>query len=141
MDTSNLIDDDDIDQSWNRCLPQWMDAGRVNDFPHGERRPRYTPTLGKRLGQQFATTFFRNVSFFITKLRDADPTVQLIAFDLLEMVAEEHQLRDNALPKELTEIEDAIPETALRDIRSDHIFKKYENSTVGSFLPYLMDHG
>lgn len=118
-----------------------MDAGRVNDFTHGVRYPRHTPTLGKRLGREFATTFFRNVSFFIARLRDADPTVQLIAFDLLEMVAWEHQLQDNALPKELTELEDAIPETALPDIRSDHLFKTYDSSTVGSFLQHLMDHG
>jgi len=140
MDASHYIDDD-IDASWTRCLQLWLDAGRVEDFPHGVRRPRYLPTFAKQLGQSFATTFYRNVPFFVAKLRDTDPTIRLIAFDLLEMVAYEYHLQENALPDSLTDLDDVIPDLALGDIRAEHLFKKYRESTVGSFLPFMIENG
>lgn len=140
MDISHYIDGN-IGESWTRCLPIWLDAGRVEDFPHGVRRLYYNATLGKRLGQAFAAAFYRSVPFFVAKLRDTSPTIRLIAFDLLELVAYEYDLHDNALPDILTALSDSIPERALNDIRSDHLFSDYRGSTVGSFLPFMVDNG
>jgi hypothetical protein len=43
----------------------WREFGRVEDFPHGESRPKYFPTLGKRLGQLFAKNYRDNYAFVV----------------------------------------------------------------------------
>jgi hypothetical protein len=57
---------------WNRCSQVWLEDGRMEDFPHGFRSPEYAPSFGKRLGMEFVARFFRELPFFIGKLRDND---------------------------------------------------------------------
>jgi len=120
-----------VAESWCRCYPVWQAAGRVEDKPHGVRYPRYTPSLGKRLGQEFADRFRDDWLFLVPKLTDGDPVVRVCAFDLLEQIACEFDCDVGGLPDAIREINAAIPEPALSDIRSEWHFEDFTGTTVG----------
>jgi len=132
---------DDVTESWKRCYPVWKEAGRVNDKPHGVRYVRYTPSFGKRLGQEFASRFRNDWKYLVTKLSSDDPIVRVCAFDLLEEVTWDFECNCDRVPEVLGRIEIEIPEPALSDIRSEHFFKDFTGTTVGEFLPFMIEHG
>ena len=126
------------EETWLRCLPVWREAGRVEDLPYGIRKPRYAPSMGKRLGQEFARRYRDDYSFVIEKLGEQDPLVVLVAFDLLTMIAWEFY---DHLPEGMLNIRVQIPDPASSEIRSDRSFKEFTGTTIGEFLPFLLEHG
>ncbi|MHC4179111.1 MAG: hypothetical protein ACYSWU_16480 [Planctomycetota bacterium] len=116
----------------------WREAGRIEDFPKGERRPRYFPTLGKRLGEAFAAKFREQYDFIIDRLSDPDPTVVLCAYELLEAYAWEFY---DHLPPGIAAIDLPVPEPVATELQGDSRFKEYTGSTIGEFLTYLQEHG
>ena len=79
---------DDIHVSWNKCCTVWSAEGRVQDYPHGMRRPWYNPSLGKRLGLEFAARYFNETQFFVNKISSADEFERVCTFDLALIIAE-----------------------------------------------------
>lgn len=131
----------DIAESWSRCLPVWSESGRVEDKPHGVRRPIYIPSLGKELGYEFATRFRDQWEFLVPKLESSSHLDRICAFDLLELIAWEYYTNCEDLPAAMEKIGSPIPEPALSDIHNEHFFKDFTGQTVGQFLPFLVSHG
>jgi hypothetical protein len=131
----------DMTGSWQRCYPVWRDAGRVNDKPHGVRYPKYIPSIGKRLGAEFASRFRGDWRMLVPKLSSDDPLVRVCAFDLLEEIAWDYYCNIDALPEGVAQIEAEIPEPAMSDIRAEHLFKEFTGTAVGEFLSFMVTHG
>lgn len=131
----------DVAGSWQRCYPVWRNAGRVNDRPHGVRFPRYIPSIGKRLGVEFASRFRDEWRTLIPELCSEDPIARVCAFDLLEDIAWDYYCNGDVLPEELTKIEIEIPEPAMGNIRAEHLFKDFTGTAVGEFLSFMIAHG
>ena len=131
---------DDIHVSWNKCCTVWSAEGRVQDYPHGMRRPWYNPSLGKRLGLEFAARYFNETQFFVNKISSADEFERVCTFDLLEMVASEYDMQEMGLPSELAELDCLIPQTQYDEISSEHRFSDFNGKTVGEFLPFYLEH-
>jgi len=105
------------------------------------RRPWYNPSLGKRLGLEFAAKYYREIPFFAEKLNSDNEFEITCAFDIIEMVAWEYDLNELQLPAELTEFNIPIPQLQYNEIKSDHFFNGFTGNTIGEFLPYLIEHG
>jgi hypothetical protein len=130
-----------IDQAWNQCFKVWREAGRVEDFPHGQRRPMYSPSLGKRLGSRFAELHYTNPDLVIRKLFSSDSIEVICAYDILELMAWEYYSWSLPLPDKLLNIDISIPEPAISEIRGDHFFRDFQGVAIGEFLPFLLQHG
>ena len=130
----------DIHIAWAKCCAIWEADGRVQDFPHGMRRPWYNPSLGKRLGIEFAARFYLETDFFIEKLSSRKEFDRVCAFDLIEMVASEYEFQEMNLPNALTELDCPIPQIQYDEINSDHLFNDFVGRTVGEFLPFFLEH-
>ncbi len=133
--------DKDINVAWSNCFKVWRKFGRVQDFPHGENRPKYIRTLGKRLGQSFAKKYRDDYSFVISKLYEKDPIAIICAYDILELIAWEFYSDKLALPGDFLLINLPIPEPARSEIKSAYQFSGFSGSTIGEFLPFLVENG
>ena len=129
------------DDAWEKCLPHWQKTGRVEDYPHGTRLPTYWPNFGKRLGVEFVKYFYDQPEFLVRKLEDDDATNRLIAYDLIELLAWEYHTNKDPLPECLLNSDQPIPETALENIRAEELFKEFQGTTVGEFLPVFIQQG
>jgi hypothetical protein len=47
-----------FDRVWKNCFEVWQHSRRVEDFPHGIRRPLYIPSFAKELGIRFAEIYW-----------------------------------------------------------------------------------
>jgi hypothetical protein len=129
-----------IEQVWNKCLPIWKEAGRVEDFPHGMRRGRYMPSFGKSLGIRFAEIYYEDIAFAIQKLSSHDSVEVICALGILELIAWQYDYQSLQLPQQLLDIEILIPEPAISEIKSEIHFQEFNGRTIGEFLPFMIEN-
>ena len=130
-----------IEEVWEVCYTVWEEFGRINDFPHGIKRPMYRPKRCKRLGQEFALKYKSDYRFVVEKLKSQDPITLICTFEVLELIAWEFYRVEEELPQELINIDISMPEPAASEIASDRLFKKLEGKTIGEFLSFLIENG
>lgn len=118
-----------------------MQRAVLTNYPHGVRKPWYTPTHAKKLAQEFACTFSSKSAFVVAQLESEDTAIRLIAFDIIEMIAWELHSRAIPLPPALLECQAPVPPKALREISSDSCVGSFSGHTIGEFLPFLLEHG
>ncbi len=129
----------DVRSAWKRCLKVWKPLGRVNDYPKGQKRPKYTPLFGTSLGWEFGDLYRADYAFVIERLGSEDPLEVACAFDVLEYMVNS-RTPDNwgdAVPPKLLEWTSAIPVRFLEEIASDPFYADFTGSTLGEYFRYL----
>jgi hypothetical protein len=129
----------DAPGAWKRCLPVWKPLGRVNDFPKGVRRPKYTPLFGTRLGWEFIDRYWADYAYVLDRLGSGDKLEVACAFDLLEFMVDSRTPGDwgDTVPREILESQAPIPPNFLTELRSDHFTADFEGRTAGDYFRYL----
>ena len=112
----------------------------MQDLPHGVHMAMYTPSLRKRLGQEFARRYYKDYRVVIEKLRSDNLLEALCAFDVLEEVAWVYY-DQSALPENLKTLPDPIPKQAAKEITQCGRFSEFKGNSVGEFLPFLLENG
>lgn len=130
-----------VEQAWARSLDVWRQRGRVEDFPKGERRPRYSPDFGKRLGEAFAERFAGDHAFVSSKLSSLDPIESACAYDVLELIFKvwlrRRRLADTIIQADFEELKLALPPRIKKEIESDRIYEDFQGTTIGEFFRFM----
>lgn len=129
----------DVRAAWARCLRVWKPLGRVNDFPKGQRRPKYTPMFGTSLGWDFAERYRDDYAFVLDRLGSEDSLEVSCAFDILEFMVDSRTPGDwgDTVPPRLLELTAPIPARFLEELRSDRLYDDFEGRTLGEYFRYL----
>ena len=123
-----------VQEAWARCLPIWLERGRVNDLPRGVRRTRYLPSFETILGRRFVERFPHEHGFLLGRLQSSSEFEALCAFDLLDLLAQQSDL----MPVWLSRCELPLPEQVAREVAADWIYRDHGLDTIGKLLSF--DH-
>jgi len=124
-----------IERAWEKCLPHWLELGRVNDFPMDELRNIYVPSFPTRLGDIFVNKYWRDGDFLLIKLGENN-VIDLIVFDLLYIL---HRLKPTA--SKLINCEYPLNQTILKEIANCrqstlNEFEGFTGTTIGALFKY-----
>lgn len=125
-----------VEESWARCLPIWMERGRVNDLPRGRRVPYHLPSFGMLLGRQFVAHFADNYEFLVERMMSGSESEQLCAFDLLDFLALQLYSNGEPLPEQLRECVVPLPPVILPEIAMEARYRDHDVSTIGKLLSF-----
>lgn len=129
----------DVRSAWKRCLKVWKPLGRVNDFPKGQRRPKYTPMFGTSLGWEFVDLYRADYAFVVDRLSSQDPLEAACALDILEFMVDS-RTPDNwgdTVPPKLLDLTIPIPDRFLEELFSDPVYADFKGQTLGDYFRYL----
>ncbi len=129
----------DVRAAWDRCLPVWKPLGRVNDFPKGQRRPKYTPIFGTSLGWEFVDLYRADYAFVLDRFARGDRLEVACAFEILEFMVDS-RTPDNwgdTVPPRILELTAPIPARFLEQLRSDPLYADFKGETAGEYFRYL----
>lgn len=137
VDQGNRINqrlDGTVAVAWTKCLPTWLELGRVRDLSLAIRVPKYSPSFANTLGMAFAEEFRDDAAFMIEILETcpADSHEYLCAVDLLEFIACDVEPLPRGIAKTLFEIGQPLPRVVQLEIANDN---RYDGiTTVGEYL-------
>lgn len=121
-----------IELDWQNALAIWRKRGRVEDLPRDQRRPRYTPDSGKRLGLDFAVQYRDCFPFVISRLSTDDPFEYLCAFEVLETICWEFY--SGAVPDQLLGLDHLLPEVIQEELGGDTEVDDFRGTTMGEYF-------
>lgn len=132
-----LLISGDIGQSWNACLPIWIEFGRVKDLSEAVRVPRYWPSFARNLGYAFAGRFQDQFEFLVKQLRQepVNSYEYLFACDLLLFIVDEFSSRRGPVPAELFLLQEPLSPVIDRELA----FEEPKPQTVGEMLKRYCD--
>jgi len=130
---------DTVQESWARCLPIWLERGRVNDWPREFRFPRYLPSFGTVLGRCFVERFADGYEFLMDRLATSSGAEALCAFDLLDFLARHLYRMDEVLPERLRHCDLPLPQQIRGEVAMERWYRGHDLDTVGKLLSFDFD--
>jgi hypothetical protein len=124
-----------VEQAWEKCLPEWVDFGRVRDLSPCIRVPIYNPSFANRLGAAFVERFRNDPEFLIGRLElyPVESTEYLCVCDLIEFLMHEHAYDRPEVRQLLFALHRALPPVI--QFECDECYKfSVRVESVGQFL-------
>lgn len=123
-----------IAEAWSKCLPTWIELGRVRDLSHGIRVSKYFPSFATRLGRAFAERFL-DESPFLVQMLEAHPANSheyLCAVDILEFQALDLDLPGPNTRASLFGLPHPVPAVIIAEMQWNDLYAGV--ATVGDYL-------